>query len=120
MPEARSVTTGFWVAVGGCDEPAELAGASHFLEHLVFKDRKSTRLNSSHSSISYAVFCLKKKKNVSRVSRSGAAFSDLPPDMGHLRPAFRVLRHSFFRSNRIDLTAAHYRAICRSSLRVEG
>src|SRR5689334_23686719 len=27
-----------------------------------FKDRKSTRLNSSHSSISYAVFCLKKKK----------------------------------------------------------
>src|SRR5438309_7730985 len=28
-------------------------------------DRKSTRLNSSHSSISYAVFCLKKKKNIS-------------------------------------------------------
>src|SRR5690242_21325835 len=27
-------------------------------------DRKSTRLNSSHMSISYAVFCLKKKKNV--------------------------------------------------------
>src|SRR5438309_2568306 len=27
-----------------------------------FLDRKSTRLNSSHSSISYAVFCLKKKK----------------------------------------------------------
>src|SRR2546427_3750348 len=29
---------------------------------LVFQDRKSTRLNSSHSQISYAVFCLKKKK----------------------------------------------------------
>src|SRR5689334_25437440 len=29
---------------------------------LRWKDRKSTRLNSSHSSISYAVFCLKKKK----------------------------------------------------------
>src|SRR5689334_24632746 len=28
----------------------------------VVRDRKSTRLNSSHSSISYAVFCLKKKK----------------------------------------------------------
>src|SRR2546430_15546567 len=28
-------------------------------------DRKSTRLNSSHSQISYAVFCLKKKKNMS-------------------------------------------------------
>src|SRR2546430_8615848 len=31
-------------------------------------DRKSTRLNSSHSQISYAVFCLKKKKN--KISRS--------------------------------------------------
>src|SRR3712207_7230589 len=29
---------------------------------LFFKDRKSTRLNSSHANISYAVFCLKKKK----------------------------------------------------------
>src|SRR2546430_12684872 len=28
------------------------------------KDRKSTRLNSSHSQISYAVFCLKKKKKM--------------------------------------------------------
>src|SRR3712207_7352884 len=31
----------------------------------VFQDRKSTRLNSSHANISYAVFCLKKKNNVS-------------------------------------------------------
>src|SRR5689334_23857714 len=30
----------------------------------LFEDRKSTRLNSSHSSISYAVFCLKKKKDI--------------------------------------------------------
>src|SRR3712207_7034137 len=28
------------------------------------QDRKSTRLNSSHANISYAVFCLKKKKNI--------------------------------------------------------
>src|SRR3712207_6886654 len=34
--------------------------ASHLL---VGEDRKSTRLNSSHANISYAVFCLKKKKN---------------------------------------------------------
>src|SRR3712207_9004468 len=34
------------------------------LDHskLKYKDRKSTRLNSSHANISYAVFCLKKKK----------------------------------------------------------
>src|SRR2546422_1752990 len=33
------------------------------------EDRKSTRLNSSHGYISYAVFCLKKKKNMSNASR---------------------------------------------------
>src|SRR5260221_4717767 len=32
----------------------------------VLGDRKSTRLNSSHTVISYAVFCLKKKKRISR------------------------------------------------------
>src|SRR5689334_23595252 len=32
-------------------------------------DRKSTRLNSSHSSISYAVFCLKKKKEIALTSQ---------------------------------------------------
>src|SRR2546430_15051902 len=31
---------------------------------LLVQDRKSTRLNSSHSQISYAVFCLKKKKKI--------------------------------------------------------
>src|SRR5260221_327239 len=35
-------------------------------------DRKSTRLNSSHTVISYAVFCLKKKKNDRDVERSDA------------------------------------------------
>src|SRR3712207_7050089 len=33
----------------------------------VSKDRKSTRLNSSHANISYAVFCLKKKKQITQV-----------------------------------------------------
>src|SRR3989475_2305008 len=33
-------------------------------------DRKSTRLNSSHSQISYAVFCLKKKKKIPHVARA--------------------------------------------------
>src|SRR2546427_8836615 len=34
------------------------------------RDRKSTRLNSSHSQISYAVFCLKKKKNKNTKQRT--------------------------------------------------
>ncbi|MET0145773.1 MAG: pitrilysin family protein [Ilumatobacteraceae bacterium] len=37
VPGARSVAIGVWVAVGSRDEPTELAGVSHFLEHLLFK-----------------------------------------------------------------------------------
>src|SRR2546422_2858355 len=48
----------------------ELRGNPHKCLGFVFQDRKSTRLNSSHGYISYAVFCLKKKKQ----------FPD-PPDM---------------------------------------
>src|SRR5689334_24639614 len=43
------------VAVSVLEQDREPVGAE--------LDRKSTRLNSSHSSISYAVFCLKKKKS---------------------------------------------------------
>src|SRR5207248_5500454 len=38
---------------------------------LILKDRKSTRLNSSHRTISYAVFCLKKKKYTLLRRRAG-------------------------------------------------
>src|SRR2546430_7448755 len=37
------------------------------LNEFIAGDRKSTRLNSSHSQISYAVFCLKKKTNIQRI-----------------------------------------------------
>src|SRR2546422_3803296 len=37
-------------------------GVNRLRDGLVLEDRKSTRLNSSHGYISYAVFCLKKKK----------------------------------------------------------
>src|SRR5258708_21681278 len=52
------------------------AGCSHPREHRTMfiatcgpgpRDRKSTRLNSSHQIISYAVFCLKKKKQKDRI-----------------------------------------------------
>src|SRR5438132_7409211 len=46
------------VKVYGHTEQASGGGSA-----LDFEDRKSTRLNSSHTVISYAVFCLKKKKN---------------------------------------------------------
>src|SRR5688572_31078473 len=56
----------------GDDEPpgphVEQQGAGHDLSG----DRKSTRLNSSHSQNSYAVFCLKKKKNNQTIILSSA------------------------------------------------
>src|SRR2546422_11030246 len=50
---------------GGMPGPLELFRRRHLDDHPVQQhreDRKSTRLNSSHGYISYAVFCLKKKK----------------------------------------------------------
>src|SRR3712207_8497817 len=45
-----------------------------------YPDRKSTRLNSSHANISYAVFCLKKKKTrASTTYRSLLSLSSLDP-----------------------------------------
>src|SRR3712207_7078612 len=48
------------------------------------QDRKSTRLNSSHANISYAVFCLKKKKNKNNSIK--AADNDMPSDIIAIRP----------------------------------
>src|SRR2546430_12334035 len=45
------------------------------LTQFVRQDRKSTRLNSSHSQISYAVFCLKKKKETTTTLFGLPAFS---------------------------------------------
>src|SRR3712207_7489618 len=68
---------GVLVAVAGLGETESLRGLDELVgRHLLFEeggdreegrllypeDRKSTRLNSSHANISYAVFCLKKKK----------------------------------------------------------
>src|SRR2546430_12867301 len=52
-------------ACGGyrAEEGATQIGVDHVVE-VFFRDRKSTRLNSSHSQISYAVFCLKKKNSI--------------------------------------------------------
>src|SRR3712207_6991163 len=52
-----------WAAVGGRSLAAE--------------DRKSTRLNSSHANISYAVFCLKKKKKTHTLSTATTLTSPL-------------------------------------------
>ncbi len=40
LPKVRSVSIGVWVKVGSRDEPAEIGGASHFIEHMFFKGTK--------------------------------------------------------------------------------
>src|SRR5947209_16971880 len=56
----RSIGIGQDALVG--QRRRELAALGGAACALAFRDRKSTRLNSSHANISYAVFCLKKKK----------------------------------------------------------
>src|SRR3712207_7160131 len=51
-----------WFGEKQDDFPPQLMGAYEKVADLAYGDRKSTRLNSSHANISYAVFCLKKKK----------------------------------------------------------
>src|SRR5438067_8785174 len=70
--------TSFIVGFPG-ETDAQFEELCEFVEEMRFErvgvlDRKSTRLNSSHVSISYAVFCLKKKKkkNILPPSRDGA------------------------------------------------
>src|SRR3712207_8184919 len=52
---------------GGVERDVDVGQPGRLRRRLVLgQDRKSTRLNSSHANISYAVFCLKKKKNYHR------------------------------------------------------
>src|SRR5687768_17848458 len=54
------------IVIGASDDRPDLAAGAHIGAggEEVDLDRKSTRLNSSHGYISYAVFCLKKKKKI--------------------------------------------------------
>src|SRR2546430_8654935 len=67
----RGFTQGLILAGGAVWESTGLYGQSSLRRYRLsddcpYRDRKSTRLNSSHSQISYAVFCLKKKKKKTR------------------------------------------------------
>src|SRR2546426_6035011 len=65
------------VHVGEPDlDPVPLGVASQDVERVEPQDRKSTRLNSSHLVISYAVFCLKKKNHVMVVTTDTVCSAD--------------------------------------------
>src|SRR2546430_11880094 len=69
-PLAGKLVWGDFEYVGDTGKMPLLADAEATSNVSHFSDRKSTRLNSSHSQISYAVFCLKKKKKYVRTSHT--------------------------------------------------
>src|SRR5699024_11416358 len=69
-------------AMGGLLSAA--AAAAVAMAVLVHADRKSTRLNSSHVSISYAVFCLKKKNDVVQERDKAIQYLKLGVELGKL------------------------------------
>src|SRR2546430_4456762 len=83
-------------------------------------DRKSTRLNSSHSQISYAVFCLKKKKEqTAELERSGDAYPSFrradhnrPNDISPAYTRWSVARVHY---HACDTTAVHPVIKCSSA-----
>src|SRR5947208_6665957 len=60
----RSTGSSYAITKTGGEQYVELGGLDWVSFRLANADRKSTRLNSSHQIISYAVFCLKKKTHL--------------------------------------------------------
>ena len=100
MPEARSVSLGVWVGVGGRDEPDALAGASHFLEHLLFKGT-STR---SARQIAEAIDAVGGEMNAFTNREHTAYYTRLPADRADLGLDILgdVLTDPAFRPHEVD------------------
>src|SRR5256885_11443603 len=76
----RSVTFEYVMLAGVNDSAAQARALARLLQgHPAKVDRKSTRLNSSHLVISYAVFCLKKKNKTYLDSRHTQMYSQCRP-----------------------------------------
>jgi predicted Zn-dependent peptidase len=100
MPEATSVSVGFYVGVGSRDEPAPLAGASHFLEHLLFKGT----VERTARSISMAVDAVGGEMNAFTSREHTAYYTRLPASqLGFgLELLSDVVERPAFRANEID------------------
>src|SRR5258707_7267654 len=68
LPLSLTVTASQAAGTAGVGPPPAVSAASPAPDTSPRQDRKSTRLNSSHANISYAVFCLKKKKHSTRTA----------------------------------------------------
>jgi predicted Zn-dependent peptidase len=100
MAGARSVSLGAWAAVGGRDEPDQLAGASHFLEHLLFKGTPSR----SAREIAEAVDAVGGEMNAFTSREHTAYYTRLPWDRVEVGTEILgdVLTQPAFRSREVD------------------
>src|SRR2546427_6620704 len=94
---------------------AKISAGAGYAIRLRGRDRKSTRLNSSHSQISYAVFCLKKKKKLlerqrtrvnSRSTQMSYAASSLTKKPNRKHTTRGVTRHTSRRGRRSSVAVA--------------
>ena len=85
LPWARSIATGFRVGVGSRDESDEVAGASHFLEHLLFKGTETR----TAAQIAEAVEAVGGEMNAHTGREDTAYFTRLPA--GHLMLGLDIL-----------------------------
>src|SRR3954447_24157622 len=100
MPELRSVAIGFWVGTGAVDEDPARFGASHFLEHLLFKGT-DTR---SAADIAHAVESVGGDMNAFTTQEYTAFYVRMPDE--HLGLALDILAdvvwHPAFRADEVE------------------
>src|SRR5262245_62214746 len=70
-------------------------------------DRKSTRLNSSHLGISYAVFCLKKKKKKNRISHTIPSDDSMVLPSGLCKLHLESIAHTHDTNIRSEVDSTH-------------
>ncbi len=103
MPHVRSVSIGLWIDVGSRDEPDEIAGADHFLEHMLFKgtERRSAQdIANAFDAVGGEVNAYSAREHTCCYAR--VLGSDLPLAVDVLGDMFRnaVLRESDVASER--------------------
>jgi len=95
MTDVRSVSIGFWVGTGSVDEPPARAGASHFLEHLLFKgtpERSAREIATAIDSVGGDMNAYTTKEYTTYYLRMLASDADMGVDILSdivWRPAFR-------------------------------
>ncbi|HKX25935.1 MAG TPA: pitrilysin family protein [Actinomycetota bacterium] len=100
MPWVRSVTLGVWVTAGSRDEPNQIAGASHFLEHLLFKGTKTRTardIAETFDAVGGDLNAFTAKEHTAFYAR--VLDRDLPMAVEHLCD---MLQHSAIRASDLD------------------